>query len=63
MTKYLVTMNSAGYGRFGVPRQELRCEEVNLSELYVLLADLPAIVANALLENPVKKLKIEVVRI
>lgn len=63
MTKYLVTMNSAGYGRFGVPRQELLCEDVDSSELYLLLGDLPAIVANALLKKPVKSLKIEVVRI
>lgn len=60
MTKYLVTMNSIGYGRFGAPRQELLCEEVDSSELYILLADLAAIAERAVLENPVKRLKIEV---
>lgn len=63
MTKFLVTMNSIGYGRFGDPRQELMCEEVDSSELYLLLADLAAIAEGALLENPVKRLKIEVTRI
>ena len=63
MTKYLVTMNSIGYGRFGDPRQELVCEEVDSSELYLLLADLAAIAESAVLENPVKRLKIEVIRI
>lgn len=63
MTKYLVTMNSIGYGRFGDPRQELLCEEVDSSEMYLLLADLAAIAGSAVLENPVKRLKIEVIRI
>lgn len=63
MTKYLVTMNSVGYGRFGDPRQELLCEEVDSSELYLLLTDIAAIAESAVLENPVKRLKIEVIRI
>ena len=63
MTKYLVTMNSIGYGRFGDPRQELMCEEVDSSELHLLLVDLAAIAESAVLENPVKRLKIEVIRI
>lgn len=63
MTKYLVTMNSIGYGRFGDPRQELMCEEVDSSGLYFLLADMAAIAERAVLENPVKCLKIEVIRI
>ena len=63
MTKYLVTMNSIGYGRFGDPWQELLCEEVDSSELYLLLADMAAIAESAVLENPVKRLKIEVSRI
>ena len=63
MTKYLVTMNSVGYGRFGDPRQELLCEEVDSSELYFLLADMASIAKSAVLENPVKRLKIEVIRI
>lgn len=63
MIKYLVTMNSIGYGRFGDPRQELLCEEVDSSELYLLLADMAAIAEGAVKENPVKRLKIEVIRI
>ena len=63
MTKYLVTMNSIGYGRFGDPRQELLCEEVDSSELYLLLADMAALADSEMAENPVKRLKIEVVRI
>ena len=63
MTKYLVTMNTVGYGEFGNPRQELMCEEVDSSELYLLLADMAAIAESAVLENPVKRLKIEVIRI
>lgn len=63
MTKYLVTINSVGYGRLGDPRQELLCEEVDSSELYLLLADMAAIAESAVLENPVKRLKIEVIRI
>ena len=63
MTKYLVTMNTIGYGEFGNPRRELVCEEVDSSELYLLLADLAAIAESAVLENPVKRLKIEVIRI
>ena len=63
MTKYLVTMNSIGYGRFGDPRQELMCEEVDSSELYLLLADMAALADSEMSKNPVKRLKIEVVRI
>ena len=63
MTKYLVTMNTVGYGEFGNPRMELLSEEVDSSELYLLLADLAAISESAVLENPVKRLKIEVNRI
>lgn len=63
MTKYLVTMNSVGYGRFGDPRQELLCEEVDSTELYLLLADMAALADSEMAENPVKRLKIEVIRI
>ena len=63
MTKYLVTMNSIGYGRFGDPRQELLCEEVDSSELHILLADLAVIAEGTVLENPVKRLTITVERI
>ena len=63
MTKYLVTMNSIGYGRFGDPRQELMCEEVDSSELYLLLADMAALADSEMAGNPVKRLKIEVGRI
>lgn len=63
MTKYLVTMNTVGYGEFGNPRKELMCEEVDSSGLYLLLADMAAIAESAVLENPVKRLKIEVNRI
>ena len=63
MTKYLVTMNTVGYGEFGNPQQELLCEEVDSSELYLLLADMAAIAESAVLENPVKRLKIEVFHI
>ena len=63
MTKYLVTMNTIGYGEFGNPRQELMCEEVDSSELYLLLADMAALADSEMVENPVKRLKIEVNRI
>jgi len=63
MTKYLVTMNSTGYGRFGDPREELLCEEVDSSGLYLLFADMAALAESAVTENPVKRLKIEVIRI
>ena len=63
MTKYLVTMNSIGYGRFGDPRQELMCEEADSSELYLLLADMAALADSEMAGNPVKRLKIEVDRI
>ena len=63
MTKYLVTMNTIGYGRFGDPRQELLCEEVDSTELYLLLADMAALADSEMAENPVKRLKIEVIRI
>ena len=52
MTKYLVTMNTIGYGEFGNPRQELLCEEVDSSGLYILLADLAAIAEGAVLKKP-----------
>lgn len=63
MTKYLVTMNTIGYGEFGNPRRELMCEEVDSSELYLLLADMAALADSEMLENPGKCLKIEVNRI
>ena len=63
MTKYLVTMNTIGYGRFGDPRQELLCEEVDSTELYLLLADMAALADSEMAENPVKRLQIEVIRI
>jgi hypothetical protein len=63
MTKYLVTMNSVGYGRFGNPRQELLCKEVDSTELYLLLTDMAALAESALSENPVKRLVIQVIRI
>lgn len=63
MTRYLVMMNSIGYGRFGDPRQELTCEEVDSSELYLLLADMAAIAESAILENPVKHVTITIDRI
>lgn len=63
MTKYLVTMNTAGYGEFGNPRRELLSEEVDSNELYLLLADMAALAEGEMLENPIKRLKIEVNRI
>lgn len=63
MTKYLVTMNSIGYGRFGDPRQELICEEVDSIDLYLLLADMAALADSKMKENPIKRLEIAVVRI
>lgn len=63
MTKFLVTMNSTGYGRFGDPREELLCEEVDSTELYLLLTDMAALAESALSENPVKRLVIQVIRI
>ena len=63
MTKYLVTMNTIGYGEFGNPRRELMCEEVDSSELHLLLADMAALAESEMLENPVKNLVIKVERI
>lgn len=63
MTKYLVTMNTVGYGEFGNSRRELMCDEVDSSELYLLLADMAALADSEMAGNPVKRLKIEVNRI
>lgn len=63
MTKYLVTMNSIGYGEFGNPRRELMCEKVDSSGLYLLFDDIAALADIEMVENPVKRLKIEVNRI
>lgn len=57
MTKYLVTMNSVGYGRFGDPRQELLCEEVDSTELYRLLADMAALADSEMAEKPSQALE------
>ena len=63
MTKYLVIMNTVGYGEFGNPRRELLSEEVDSTELYQLLADMAALAESEMFENSVKRLKIEVNRI
>ena len=52
MSKYLVTMKTIGYGEFGNPRRELMCEEVDSTELYLLLADMAALAESEMLEKP-----------
>lgn len=63
MTRYLVTMNSIGYGRNGDQRQELICEEVDSIDLYLLLADMAAVADSKMKENPVKHVTITIDRI
>lgn len=63
MTKYLVTVNTIGYGEFGKPMREIINEVVNSDELGVKLEDAFMIGAGYFQAGTDKRLIITVERI
>lgn len=63
MAKYLVTVNTIGYGEFGNPRREIMREEVDADYLECILEDAVLIAGSDFQEYLTKRLKIEVARI